>query len=277
MPLRNITKFQAPILRYSTIYRVIQRLITHTRVIQKMPLPLRNITKWPQPLRAPSCASWFDNNRPPHPGFPCPDPGQSSLKKISPQSRLNPAIVDQLHGLKIFANSLAKWFYPTMRPRRNKVAVGLVLLLAIVVLWLSRSVWLRTEPVYQGKALTSWVGQWRTNHWRGDTDAEAKKVSLEAEQAILSMKDEAIPFLLDLMRGQEPSWKKKLRSLTFGQWRGRLQLEDRTSKLKNLGAVGLAALGTNAAPAVPSLIELASIEMNRTPPIKKTLICRCSL
>jgi hypothetical protein len=154
-----------------------------------------------------------------------------------------------------------------MRPRRTKVLVSsLLLVLAMVVLWLNRSAWLRTEPVYQGKALTSWVGQWRTNQWRGYTDAEAKKVSLEAEQAILSIKDEAIPFLLDLMRGQEPSWKKKLRSLTFGRWHTRLQVEDGTSKLKNLGAVGLAALGTNAAPAVPSLIALVSIEMNRTPP-----------
>ncbi len=164
------------------------------------------------------------------------------------------------------ANSPSKWCDVRMKARWKKLLWGAVLLLVVAVIWLGRDSLFSPEPMHQGKPLTAWVEQWGSNHWSRYSSATAKNAAQEAEQAILSIKDEAIPFLLNLMRIQDSAWRKKLRSKLPRQWHARLRLENRTSKLNTTGALGLAALGTNAAPAVPTLIELAYVEMNRTPP-----------
>lgn len=122
------------------------------------------------------------------------------------------------------------------------------------------------EPVYNGKPLSAWAEQWGSNHWVTHSGAEAKKADQEAQAAIQHIGTNGIPFLLDLMRARESALKTKLRTKLPRRWLARLHLEDRASRLKHAGAHGLAALGTNAGPAVPGLMELVSIEMTRNPP-----------
>jgi hypothetical protein len=122
------------------------------------------------------------------------------------------------------------------------------------------------EPVYNGKPFSAWAEQWGSNHWQSYSSADAKKADQEAEAAIRHVGTNGIPFLLDLMRARESALKTKLRTKLSRSWQARLHLEDRSGRLKLIGAHGLAALGTNAGPAIPGLMEMVSMEMIRVPP-----------
>lgn len=122
------------------------------------------------------------------------------------------------------------------------------------------------DPVYNGKPLSAWAEQWGSNHWRIHSSTDAKKADEEAEAAIHQIGTNGIPFLLDLMRLRESAIKKKLRTIVPRSWQPRLQLGHRVGSLKLVGAHGLAALGTNAGPAVAGLMELVSMELVRDPP-----------
>jgi HEAT repeat protein len=52
--------------------------------------------------------------------------------------------------------------------------------------------------------------------------------------------------------------KKKLRKVLPRTWHAKLHTNDNTGEIRRMGAHGLAALGTNAAAAVPALIEIAT-------------------
>lgn len=110
------------------------------------------------------------------------------------------------------------------------------------------------EPTYQGKPLSGWAQQYGSNHWSGANRAADK----EAEFAIQQIGTNSIPFLLDLIRARESALKKKLRTVVPQTWHDKLRLRDNSGKVRRVGAHGLAALGTNAAAAVPALIELAT-------------------
>src|SRR6266850_1169351 len=75
----------------------------------------------------------------------------------------------------------------------------------------------------------------------------------EAEFAIRQIGTNSIPLLLDLIRTQDPVFKKKLRSVVPQRWHDKLRLRDNSGTIRRVGAHGLAALGTNAAAAVPAL------------------------
>lgn len=151
--------------------------------------------------------------------------------------------------------------------RSKKLLLAATVLVIGLVAFLGWKAASRAEPVYQGRPLTSWVTQWRSNFWAvgGSTDA-TKRAAAEAAAAIHNTGTDGIQFLLGLMKTEEPAIKTWLRKKIPTGWHTRLHLEDTTAKLKTLGGLGLAALGTNGSPAVPELMRLLSLEMTRNPP-----------
>jgi HEAT repeat protein len=132
-----------------------------------------------------------------------------------------------------------------------------VLLILVAVFTIALFLWragVRREPTYNGKTLTHWAEQYGSNNWR----AGGKSSAQEAQRAIRQIGTNGIPYLLELMRHTEPSWKKKLRQHTPQSWHTRLRLTDVSGAMWRVGAHGLAALGTNAPGAVPDLIQIAT-------------------
>ena len=148
-----------------------------------------------------------------------------------------------------------------MRRRSITLLCAAILLLLAIFFFLTRSSHLRPEPSYQGKPLTAWIAQWGSNNWSGSTFG-SYEAAQQAELAIYNMRADAIPFCLDLIHFQESVVKKKLRSMVPRRWHAPLHLHDKP--WQEIGAMGLCALGTNAAPAVPALMELLSLELTRT-------------
>ncbi|MEW6302827.1 MAG: hypothetical protein AB1705_05105 [Verrucomicrobiota bacterium] len=111
----------------------------------------------------------------------------------------------------------------------------------------------RSEPTYQGKRLSEWAQQFGTNNWSANR-AQAK----EAEFAIQQIGTNAIPLLLELAGTRDSALKKRLRGVVPRKWHDRFRLRDNFGELRRTGAHGLAALGTNAAAAVPGLMEIAT-------------------
>jgi HEAT repeat protein len=136
-----------------------------------------------------------------------------------------------------------------MNAGRKRFAVVLALLLASALAFLAWKSFSPPEPVYHGKPLRAWLGQ-STN--------QNETVSHEAKLALQEIGTNGIPFLLDLMRAEDSSVKKKLRAVLPRalQIRLRARLKDTSSELQEAGARGLFVLGTNAVTAVPALIEI---------------------
>jgi HEAT repeat protein len=141
--------------------------------------------------------------------------------------------------------------------RRRALAVVLcaVSLIAVLfVVWNSNYV---HEPVYKGKRLTGWVEQWKTNRWNIPKTASNRAAEKEAETAIRAIGTNAIPFLLASLKAREAKWRDYARNMLPRQWHAHLGLNgNRVGRRKEIGANGLAALGEQAAPAVPELIQL---------------------
>lgn len=139
-----------------------------------------------------------------------------------------------------------------MNARDKTVAGGITITIVIaIVVW---SVLIPPEPTYGGKPLTAWAEQYGSNHW-SNVDRAADR---EAEFAIRRIGTKAIPFLLDLIQAKDSILKKRLRSLVPQKWHQRLGIDGTSGQTRRIGAHGLAALGTNAPTAVPTLIEFAN-------------------
>jgi len=135
---------------------------------------------------------------------------------------------------------------------RQKKLVGVIAFtcgIALLAWWFLRS----PEPAYNGKSLTAWAQQYRSNKWRGGGGPAAR----EAEVAIRQIGTNAIPFFLNLIQVRDSALKKKLREVVPRKWHAGLHINDTSGDIRRIGAHGLAALGTNAPAAVPPLIEIA--------------------
>lgn len=156
-----------------------------------------------------------------------------------------------------------------MSGRSKKLLLAATILVVGVVAFSGWRAASQAEPVYEGRPLTSWVEQWRSNFWAvgGSTDA-TKRATAEAAAAIQQTGTNGIQFLLGLMKTQEPAIKPWLRNKVPNSWHSRLHLENSATRLRKLGSLGLAALGTNGSPAVPELMNLLSLEMTCNPPDK---------
>lgn len=144
---------------------------------------------------------------------------------------------------------------------KQKVLLGL--LFAFVVVGFSITILrnsLRKEPEYNGKTISQWSEQWQSNRFVIHSGGQAAKAAAEeAEISLRQIGTNGIPFLLDLLRAREAPVIAKIRGLVPRAWHVRLRLnasENRAMRLNALGSFGLAALGTNAALAISSLIEV---------------------
>src|SRR5580765_1161607 len=136
--------------------------------------------------------------------------------------------------------------------RRLKVILpaGLgVLLLS----WLGHSIFSQRETSYNGKWLSDWAQQFGANNWSTNRGAAE-----EAKIAIQHIGTNGIPFFLDCMRKRDSILKAKLRKTIPRKWHDKLHLQDHSGDLRRVGAHGIAALGTNAALALPSLLQCAT-------------------
>src|SRR5436190_9138389 len=138
-----------------------------------------------------------------------------------------------------------------MRPHARRLVLTIAVLFAFIAI-VTLAFLHQREPVYRGKPLTAWAQQYGSNRWSAHHD-----LADEAELAIRQIGTKSIPLLLNLIRATDTPLKKKLRSIVPGQWHAPLHLKDESSATTRIGAHGIAALGTNAAAAVPALIDLA--------------------
>jgi hypothetical protein len=136
------------------------------------------------------------------------------------------------------------------RKRKVILPAGLgVLLLG----WVGLSILSQREPSYNGKRLSDWARQFGANNW--STNRAAAE---EAKIAIQHVGTNGIPFFLDCMRKRDSLLKAKLRKTFPRKWHDNLHLEDHSGDIRRVGAHGIAALGTNAGLALPSLLRCAT-------------------
>lgn len=148
---------------------------------------------------------------------------------------------------------------------KQKVLLGLLFALVVVgfVATTLRNP-LLNEPEYNGKTISQWSEQWRSNRFRiysGEQDAKA--ATEEAELSIRQIGTNGIPFLLSWMRERESPVVASLRRIVPRSWQKQLRLDASERNARNLnalGSFGIAALGTNAAPALEALLETISDE-----------------
>lgn len=154
-----------------------------------------------------------------------------------------------------------------MKPRPKRILCLSAFLLIGLMALLVWKPWIPSEPVYQGKTLTSWLelSLWGTTEDSSEPNGASRA---EAEEAIRHIGMKGIPFLLNLMSSEEPAIKPWFRTNTPSSWHRKLGLEQPygDSTRKFLGANGLAVLGTNAGAAVPELMKILSLETSRNPP-----------
>lgn len=159
---------------------------------------------------------------------------------------------------------------------KKKVLLGLLFALVVVgfVATTLRNP-LPNEPVYNGKTISEWSEQWRSNRFSIHSGGQdAKAATEEAELSIRHIGTNGIPFLLDLLRTKEAPSVAKFRELVPRSWHVRLSLNTSSIRAKELnrhGAHGIAALGTNAEIAVPTLIELIESPAS-SPDLRCTII-----
>lgn len=111
------------------------------------------------------------------------------------------------------------------------------------------------EPSHKGKRLSEWAAQFGTNNWAGGEASRA--AANEAQVAIRQIDTNGIPFLLDLIQTTDTGIKKNARRVVPIRWHKTLRLTDHSQTSRRTGAHGIVALGTNAATALPKLIDLA--------------------
>ena len=138
-----------------------------------------------------------------------------------------------------------------MKVQRNVAVVALVIAVAGLLTLLILTLFYPSEPIYNGKSLSAWAQHYGKNNWTTNRAAAE-----EAQVAIRKIGTNGIPFLLDLVEARESNLKKSFRQLVPTKWHAALRLQE-SGIVRRIGAHGLAALGTNAPGAVPSLIELA--------------------
>jgi HEAT repeats len=139
---------------------------------------------------------------------------------------------------------------------KTRFQIALAVLLVAVVGVIAWRGLREREPVYQGRRLSVWLVQYRTNHWAEGHWSKGRKGELEtqAENAIRQIGTNAIPTFLRMM-GTRDSPVSKLVSLFPERWVAPLY-KSSLPAYQFQGASGLIALGTDAKPAVPALITM---------------------
>lgn len=109
------------------------------------------------------------------------------------------------------------------------------------------------EPTHEGQPLTAWAELLDFSLMRPGAEQSRR----EAKAAIQQMGTNALPTLLGMLRVRDSTLKAKLRNLIPRIWHQRLRLTENGPRIRQVGCHSLSALGTNAATALPELIEIA--------------------
>jgi len=159
-----------------------------------------------------------------------------------------------------------------MMRKRFHIALAVLLVMLVGVMgWQLLRASREREPVYQGKRLSFWLRQYRTN-WR-PSDQETASARDEAQCAVQQIGTNAIPTLLTMLATKDSFVTSKL----VGLWERRIcRMEylpfwvrypgwfwNQAGTRNGNGASGFEILGTNAQQAVPALIRL--YEQNISP------------
>ena len=128
-----------------------------------------------------------------------------------------------------------------MKRRRVLYLLAVVALLAAACLGWPRG---PKEPVYQGKTLTQWINEAH--------DVGIFEQTEETNAAMEAMGTNAIPFLLQEFTRPISRWRGRLGAWVNGQTAFKIHLRTDEERVR-LAGNGLILLGTNAAPALPTL------------------------
>src|SRR3954447_12986754 len=142
---------------------------------------------------------------------------------------------------------------------RTHKGIAIILLLTLVAggIVILRSLPPR-EPVYDGKPLSFWVGQYRTNTWI----SVHEELATQAETAIRHIGTNATPVLLKMLGTTASPLRIKLTSKIPKHWLTSFHIltadeyRQQIDQRREAGASGFAALGTEVKPALPALIAL---------------------
>jgi HEAT repeat protein len=147
---------------------------------------------------------------------------------------------------------------------RKRVQVALAILsvaLVSVIVWHGSH---EREPVYQGKGLRAWLGEYYD--WGFSSSTVARNGRNAAEAAVRQIGTNAIPTLLDMLRKKDsplvtkliPVWSRHVARtpylpmwVAFPSW-----YQVHAEVLNHQASMGFEILRTNARPAVPALINL---------------------
>ena len=127
----------------------------------------------------------------------------------------------------------------------------------------------KPEPQYAGTKMSEWLALYRRPERNGG-------LPTEAELAVRSIGTNALPFLLEWIRYELPSWRKQLLRLatrpvegkTLDEGKiiyGNALIRGKSARRAALAEVGFVILNTNAASAVPELETL--MKNNRKPDV----------
>jgi hypothetical protein len=159
------------------------------------------------------------------------------------------------------------WYNRGVKRRRI-----IVLVCACVVVGVAFVVWPRErQPEYQGKKLSEWLLE---------CSAPSPSTRVEARKAVKEIGTNAVPWLLEWLRYEEPAWKGKVYSwaykvkwINWGQWLNRRFSPWRAGGPNRLASVGFAQLGEQAASARPELKRL----MHYGKTVETRVIAECCL
>lgn len=147
----------------------------------------------------------------------------------------------------------ASWSVGATRHWRRSVVTAGVVFVALVLLVAGR-LFYTGEPSYEGRSLSAWLE---------DLDGQAWNEPTAAAEAIRAMGTNVIPYLVEDIVRQDSTWRQAARR-QFRQPMFRWFHRNPAGLARSRASKALRALGSNAAPALPLLIDHAKDERGIT-------------
>jgi hypothetical protein len=139
----------------------------------------------------------------------------------------------------------------------------IAILMAVLLLsWLVTHLTQPTEPSYQGRTLSNWLGTCLASEL-DDTTANGEALRQATQHAVREMGTNAIPALLRWAQAKESPWKSSLNSALARQ--NLISFRFQTAQDRQiLASAGFAFLGNEARAAVPALASQMFPEMKHS-------------
>jgi HEAT repeat protein len=130
----------------------------------------------------------------------------------------------------------------------KKRAIWLGVMLLVIAGGLSWEIWRTREPMYEGKPLSYWLDCYAPLN-RTETSVQ------QADHALQAIGTNAIPTLLRMLQRKESPLKLRIVALLEKQYIFKIKSPSAFEQIVEAGS-GLQALGANAKPAIPGLIQI---------------------